>query len=211
MRFPLRVAAAVLLLPLPLTSAGAPPEDGDARRSWTVAAVSPGQRLDIQLKTGAGLSIAAWDRDEVSVESDWSETRCRDAQIEVRKTDQGVLIETHYPPGTGVVSHNCSFGIVVKVPRRFDVQLRSTGGSVAISGVSGDFRGQTGGGKIELAGLRGNVQLRTGGGQIHVWDSDLEGRISTGGGQVRFENVTGGVTARSGSKRGVVRGRSRTI
>ena len=75
----------------------------------------------------------------------------------------------------------------------------------------GDFRGTTGGGKIELAGVQGNVELRTGGGQIHVWDSDLDGRISTGGGQVRFENVTGGVTARTGSRRGIVRGRSRSI
>jgi len=211
MRLPLRVTAAALLLPLPLTSAAAPWEDGEARKSWTIAAVSPGQRLDIQLKTGAGLSIAAWDRDEVSVETDWSETRCRDAQLEVRKTSQGVLVETSYPPGSGVINHHCSFGIVVKVPRRFDVQLRSAGGSVAISGVRGDFRGTTGGGKIELAGVQGNVELRTGGGQIHVWDSDLDGRISTGGGQVRFENVTGGVTARTGSRRGIVRGRSRSI
>jgi len=205
MRPSLIAASTALLLSVPLMSAAGVLRDGEVNRTWTIPAVSPGQ-LDIKLRTGAGLSITAWDRDEVSVETDWTETRCRDATVEVTKTAQGALIETRYPPGTTVINHNCSFGIVVKVPRRFDIKLRSAGGSVAVSGLRGDVRGQTGGGKIELADLRGSVQLRTGGGQIHVWDSDLEGRISTGGGQVRFDNVSGGVTARSGSRRGTVRG-----
>ena len=205
MRFPLRVAAAALLLSLPLASAAGPPEEGEGR-SWTFPNVAPGQLLEINLRTGAGLSITGWDRDEVRVDTDWTEARCLDARFEVTKTTQGVRVATSYPPGTTVITHNCSFGVEIKVPREFDVRIRSAGGSVAISGVRGTVRGQTGGGKIELADLKGDVQFRTGGGQIHVWDSDLEGHISTGGGQVRFDNVSGGVTARSGSRRGTVRG-----
>ena len=210
MRISLRAASAALLLSLPVASTAGTLEQGDATKSWTIP-VPAGQLLEVQLRTGGAVSITGWDRDEVSVESDWTEERCRDARLSVTRTGQGVRIESSYPPGSSVVTQNCSFGFVVKVPRRFDVQIRSAGGSVAVAGVRGEIRGRTGGGMIELADLRGSVQLRTGGGQIHVWDSDLEGRISTGGGQVRFENVSGGVTARSGSKRGVVRGRSRTI
>ena len=211
MRFSIRAAAAALLLSLPVPSAAHPHPEGEARRTWTIPDVKPGQLLEIQLRTGGGMSIAAWDRDEVSVETDWSEERCRDARISVDRTAQGVRIESRYPPGTEVVSHNCSFGFVVKVPRRMNVQIRSAGGSVAVAGVRGEIHGQTGGGKIELADLNGTVRLRTGGGQIVVRDSDLEGHISTGGGQVRFDNVSGGVTARSGSRRGIVRGSRRTI
>lgn len=211
MRPSLIAAATALLLAVPLAWAATPPKDGETRRSWTIPAIAAGQLLDLQLRTGAGLTIAAWDRDEVTVESDWDETRCRDARIEVTKTDLGVLIRSTYPPGTAVVNHNCSFSFVVKVPRAIDIRLRSAGGSVAISGVRGDIRGQTGGGKIELHGLHGSVALRTGGGGILARDSDLEGRLSTGGGRVRFENVSGGVTGRSGTMRGLVRGGTGTI
>src|SRR6185436_15097281 len=163
MRSSLMATSAALLLVVPPAWAASPLKDGEAKRSWTIPAVAAGQLLDVQLRTGAGLSITAWDRDEVSVESDWDETRCPDARIDVTKTDQGVLIESAYPPGPGVVSHNCSFHFAVKVPRTIDIHLRSAGGSVAITGVRGDIEGQTGGGRIELGGLHGSVRLRTGG------------------------------------------------
>ena len=205
MRPVLWTASLALTLSLPTGSlAGVQDEDQD-RRSWTLPSVPQGGTLEIRLRTGAGLSITAWDRDEVAVTSDWSQARCRDAEIDVSRTASGVLIESRYPAGHAWVNHHCSFGIEVKVPRRFDIRVRSAGGSVAIAGMHGDVQGHTGGGAIELSGLRGSIQLRTGGGAIIVRDSRLEGRLTTGGGHVRFENVSGGVTARSGSVRGIVR------
>jgi len=203
---PAHLAVSAALMLLPLVSAAGTSKDIEPLKSWTIPAAS-GQVLEIHLRTGAGLRITAWDKDEVSVASDWTEQRCPDAEFEVTRTADGVLVETRYPAGTEVVTHNCSFAVDIKVPRRYDVRLGSAGGSVAISGVRGDVRGTTGGGMIELVGLRGTVQLRTGGGGIIVQDSDLEGSLATGGGRVRFDNVSGGVTGRSGSMRGIVRGR----
>ena len=209
MRLFLPAAAVALLLSLPFASSAGTTLEGEATKTWSIPDVPPGERLEVRLRTGGGLSIAGWDRDEVSVETDWSEERCPEARLSVRRTSGGVLIESSYPPGSTIVNRHCSFGLVVKVPRRSNVQIRSAGGSLAVSGVRGEVQGNTGGGMIELADLQGSVRLRTGGGQIIVQDSDLEGHISTGGGQVRFDNVSGGVTARSGSMRRTVRGNAR--
>jgi hypothetical protein len=81
---------------------------------------------------------------------------------------------------------------------------------VTLVGLQGTCNGHTGGGSLELTGLRGLARLRTGGGGILVRDSDLDGQLSTGGGGVRFDNVRGGITATSGSVRGVTRARPRS-
>ena len=193
-----------LLIGLPVGSSAGVPNDGSDRRAWTIRSVPDGGVLEIRLTTGAGLSITGWDRDEVAVDTDWTQDRCPDAEIDVTRTAGGVLLETRYPE-RDVRVHHCSFGIEVHVPRRFDVRIRSAGGSVAIAGLRGNVQGHTGGGRIELSGLQGSVRFRTGGGGITVRDCTLEGHLTTGGGRVSFENVSGGVTGRSGSMRGVVR------
>ncbi|HKQ57352.1 MAG TPA: hypothetical protein VJY35_05755 [Candidatus Eisenbacteria bacterium] len=212
MRTALKGCLAALMLLLPLTS-GAGGSDMDDTieplRTWSLPA-SAGETLEIKLMTGAGVRIIGWDKDEISVASDWTDEKCRDAEFEVQRLSQGALVATRYPAGTGVVTHNCSFSIEIKLPRKFDVRIRSAGGGVAIQDMRGDVTGTTGGGSIEVSGLRGSIRLRTGGGSIMVRDSDLEGSLATGGGAVRFTNVSGGVTGWSGSQRGVVRGRSRS-
>lgn len=208
MRIAFIAASAALLLSFSGPSAAGDDRDFEAVRTWTFDKIPDGQLLEIKVRTGAGIRITAWDRDEITVATDWTEERCQDAHLEVTRTPQGVRIATTYPPGTGSINWNCSFDFVVRVPRRIDLQLASAGGGVAISGVRGDLRGHTGGGSLELHNLRGTISLRTGGGGILVRDSDLEGNVLTGGGKVRFTNVSGDITGRSGSMRGVVRGRS---
>src|SRR2546426_11911780 len=71
------------------------------------------------------------------------------------------------------------------------------------------FEGHTGGGSLELRHVRGRAELRTGGGEIRVRDSEIDGHLATGGGHVSLQNVSGDVSATSGSEPGVKRGRRR--
>lgn len=209
MRATLRFASVALLLAAPAARAAETPRTGPP--SWHLANIGDGKLLEIRLRTGAALRIVGIDGDEATVTTDWTEDRCPDAEFEVTPSVDGIRVETQYPPGAEVVTHNCSFSVTIRVPRRFDVRLSSAGGSVAISGLRGQIGGHTGGGKIELRDLNGTVELRTGGGAIVVQDCNLEGRLSTGGGRVTFDNVSGGVTGRTGSRRGIVRGAGRLI
>jgi len=202
-------ALACLLLAPPVMAGRKGAEVGSNPPVRIVQKVSPGELLEIRLDTGAGLRIVAWDRDEVSVETSDAEADCPDAVISLERAPRGARLESYYPPETGDV-HHCSLELEVRVPRRFDVRIRSAGGAVIISDLRGTCEGHTGGGALLLTGLRGHARLRTGGGAILVRDSDLDGRLTTGGGTVRFENVRGGITATSGSVRGVTRARPRS-
>jgi hypothetical protein len=174
-----------------------------------VQKVAPGQLLEINLESGASLRIVGWDRNEVSVETSDAEADCPDAVISLDHATHGARLESFYPPETGD-NHECSLALDVRVPRRFDIRLRSAGGDVTITGLRGSYEGHTGGGSLALTGLKGQARLRTGGGEILVRDSDLDGRLNTGGGGVHFDNVRGGITATSGSVRGVTRARPRS-
>jgi hypothetical protein len=197
------------LLGGPATFAADAPPDPEGNLAWTLDSVPPGKLLDVNLRTGAHLRITTWDRNQVSMVSDLTEERCRDARISFTRTPDGVRVESRYPDNPAVVDHNCSFSIDVRVPKQFDVRLRSAGGTVDIRNLKGTVIGLTGGGRLTIAGMEGTVRLRTGGGSIYVSDSDLEGHLTTGGGEIQFRHVTGPVTARSGSRRGVVRGLTR--
>jgi len=87
----------------------------------------------------------------------------------------------------------------IRVPRRFDVRLRSGGGDLTITDVEGNFDGTSGGGTIVLERLRGRASLSTGGGEIRVDDVSLSGSVSTGGGKVTLSRVSGGLRGSSGS------------
>jgi hypothetical protein len=196
--------AAVLVLATHSASRSRDTNDDSHQRLSRTETVRPGQLLEIDLVTGAGLRITAWDRNEVHMECGWLESECPDAELEFENTSEGVALSTTYRKHSGW-NHSCSLEIEIQVPRRFDVRLKSSGGSLEISGVEGTFEGNTGGGAIRLERVRGDVRLRTGGGAITVRDSDLDGRLQTGGGAVRFQDVVGTVAAYSGSRRGVVR------
>jgi hypothetical protein len=120
-----------------------------------------------------------------------------------------------YPDGLEVSSRhvgarlNASTGhkFEVHVPHRFNVDVRSAGGGVALTEVQGNFTGETGGGALSFTKVRGEARLTTGGGAIAISDSHLGGEVRTGGGAAALRNTTGDVRVHSGSG-GIVRGNS---
>ena len=158
---------------------------------------SPGGTLELELQTGGSVEIHGWDRPEVSVHAvlrggDWHDT-----QVSIGPEGSGVGVRTEQ------VGHKASYStshrFQIRVPKKYDVRLRSAGGSLTIEDVEGTFEGTTGGGEIVLAHARGRAMLSTGGGDIDVSDSDLRGSVTTGGGTVKLSRVTGGLRGSSGS------------
>ncbi len=163
----------------------------------------PGERLRIDLDSGGGIELSTWDKDAVEVQGVTRGDGCSDAVLSLTRGAGDVRLESHYAKERA--SHSCSLTLLVHVPRRFDVTLRSSGGGFEATDLRGTMEGHTGGGSITLTGVHGVARLTTGGGEILVKDSELDGRLATGGGTVRFERVKGGVVAHSGSMRYEVR------
>lgn len=156
-----------------------------------------GGTLNLDLKTGGGVTIKGWDRPEVAVRASLSGRNWRETRVALRPSGDGATLESDFTTTSSNTSTRHHFDI--QVPRNFDIHIRSSGGAISIEEVNGIFTGQTGGGQITIQKANGEVDIRTGGGQIYVSNSSLNGTVSTGGGQVRIIGVNGNLSGQSGS------------
>jgi beta-lactamase regulating signal transducer with metallopeptidase domain/DUF4097 and DUF4098 domain-containing protein YvlB len=174
----------------------APPAQPAQAIDQSVAA-SPGEELFLDLETGAGVAITGWDEPRVEVHGRLGGPDWRDSRVEVGRGEGGARVRLWPARRSG--SQSTSHRLTIRVPRRFDVRLRSSGGDLAIDGVEGRFEGSTGGGDITLTHLRGSAHLSTGGGTVRVDDCHLAGSVTTGGGPITLSRVSGGLRGSSGS------------
>jgi len=159
---------------------------------------SPGQELILDLKTGGEVHIRGWDEERVEMHAELSGEDWRNTRVEIETEAGGVRVTSRQrrrPAWTSSTSHRFEF----RVPKRFDVQVKSSGGNLELTGVEGTFRGSTGGGEIVLTEIKGEVGLSTGGGDVRVTDSQASGKVTTGGGMVQMNRVQGGLRGTSGS------------
>ncbi len=103
----------------------------------------------------------------------------------------------------------------VSVPRKFDadvetsggsisatdlkgeVTARTAGGSLKFENIDGPLNGRTSGGSITLAGGKGSALLHTSGGSIHISEVTGDVDASTSGGAISIERAGGRVKART--------------
>jgi hypothetical protein len=86
---------------------------------------------------------------------------------------------------------------VVTVPRRFNVDVHTSGGDIEIASLEGAVKGRTSGGSIKLGQIGGTVDIDTSGGDIEVAGATSRLIARTSGGGIRIDQAGGGVEARS--------------
>lgn len=155
--------------------------------------VKPGGLLEVELHTGGDIEVIGWDQDLVRVETERGGEG--GPEVEVEATANGVRIESLEHRRWG--DHDGSVELRVRVPRRFDVDLETVGGTIRLRGLEGRLRGETMGGELELSDLHGELDLTTMGGEIELRGSNVSGEVKTMGGEVLFEDVTGSVKGTS--------------
>jgi len=157
---------------------------------------SAGERLMLDLRTGAAVVIHGWDEPRIRLVARLSGRDWRDTQVDLSKVSGGVRLRSDFANRGD--NQSTSHRFELWVPRRIDIEMSSAGGSLAIKNLSGELSGYTGGGAITIDDASGRASLSTGGGPVTVTNSDLSGTVSTGGGQVYISNVTGGLRGSSG-------------
>lgn len=88
-------------------------------------------------------------------------------------------------------SLNISFKIFTS--KKIDSKLSTSGGSIAISNVSGKQDFGTSGGSLKVNNVNGYINGRTSGGSIDLQDAEGEIDLSTSGGSIRSLNVNGSI------------------
>jgi beta-lactamase regulating signal transducer with metallopeptidase domain/DUF4097 and DUF4098 domain-containing protein YvlB len=156
-----------------------------------------GERLTLDLETGANVTVRGWNEPKAQIRVQLGGRDGAQTRVDITRIDGGVRVHTWFDKDAQIRS--TSNAIEIMVPRRYDVQLESSGGSLSLSDLEGRFEGTTGGGSLILSKLEGAADLQTGGGDIRVSEVDLSGSVRTGGGKVELSNVSGGLRGTSGS------------
>lgn len=130
------------------------------------------------------------------------EERMRDHRIEVSQQGNDVVITSDDGDRNGrwfrfmdwddyQVQYN------IRVPDRYNVDVKTSGGSVELDDIIGAVDAHTSGGSISTGRLGGPATLRTSGGSIVVAGGSGKVDARTSGGSVRIGDTTGPVEART--------------
>lgn len=159
--------------------------------------IKSGRMLELQLETGGVVEIVGWQENTVALGLHVGGRDWRDCKYEANESPSGILIVSRYAGDRH--SHSTSLRFRIKVPRRFNVKINSSGGEIKVSGVNGHIVGRTLGGDLKLTRLQGEVYLATMRGNVILCDSEVDGELITMSGQVLLHGVKGSVEASSKS------------
>lgn len=95
--------------------------------------------------------------------------------------------EKKQEPRIGFCQRNASY--VLHVPKKFETALRTDGGAIQVSDITGNLNAHTSGGHLTFARLEGTLEGETSGGFIEVEDCHGPIQVKTSGGHI---NVTRG-------------------
>ncbi len=152
------------------------------------------RNLEVSVSSGGSIDIRGWDETHAEARVRFRNTDPEAFRFEFDQRGQSLIIRSERLRRVQRVD----IVIEVRVPRGFNLNLRTGGGEISLTDIEGRIEGSTAGGELNLRNLKGTIQLTTGGGEITVHDSELDGRVSTGGGAVLVENVRGDFRATSG-------------
>jgi len=182
--------------------------------------VQSGGQLVVLADRGA-IEIKTADRDSVDIEitrkaggsRSKAEQTLKDHVVTTILDDNRVAVNASYKGAKSLGwfgrSSELQVSFLITVPRKFDVDLKTAGGSVKVTGltgkvlaasaggslsfskIEGPLTGHTSGGSIAVAGCKGQVEISTSGGSLKL--SEIEGDVSakTSGGSIRGDQLTG--------------------
>lgn len=187
------------------TGAWADTED-NLERKFTVA---PGGTLIVEAEFGAvDISTHAGNEAEIRVwrrvkRSDKGEEEAflQDRPVSVSQDGDTVTVRSvaprkEGPRSRGVQTTQGKYTIVV--PARFNVRLKTAGGTLAVRDLEGETKASSGGGDLAFSNLKGPVDGQTAGGRIKANGCEGTLKVKTGGGGIQVDGGRGsleGLTA----------------
>jgi len=157
--------------------------------------VQPGGRIEVDTDVGT-IEISPTDGTTLTVEVDVSGPGADEFQVDFRERDS--RIEVSGRAGGGIIGGRRNFVDVeyrIQVPRQFEVEIETSGGSITVGDLDGSVRADTSGGSIEVGRISGPVWASTSGGGIDVEFSGGDVEAETSGGSIRIEEAEGQISA----------------
>lgn len=188
------IAALILILPgLSFT------QDERTEKSFKV---KPGGWVDVRADFGS-IDVVSWANNEVKVEvRKWVEGRSRrsaaelfeDFVVSYNQTERGVSIVAEMR-GSGWRRSNDGLQVEfhITVPKQYNLDLNTAGGSISVDDLTGEAHVKTSGGSLLLGRIEGPVKASTSGGSIDLREAKGNIVAHTSGGSISVGQVSGEV------------------
>lgn len=200
LRLPSLLAFAGLMAATPLV---ADTED-NITRTFTAA---PGQKLvvdvgstSIDVRGGPGTEVAIEYLRRVSAGSQADEEEIlRDHVVTIEQSGDTITIRSRGPASQGGSwwsnlwgsRSTRKFQLKVTVPEKFNVELKTSGGGIAVASLQGTVKANTSGGGLDFTGIAGEINGHTSGGGIDLDDCRGTIEVHTSGGGIKARHGEG--------------------
>lgn len=151
--------------------------------------VQPGGKLTVD-SSGSDITVRGTDSDQVVVHivATGSQKSLDRLDLSAEASTEGVAVTTrNRQSGLGWLwsGNNQQTRISVSVPKRYRLELKTSGGDLEIEQLQGTANGRTSGGDVHVAHVNGEVRMRTSGGDIVADDIHGTTDLDTSGGSIK--------------------------
>jgi len=176
---------------------------------------APGGKLVVDVDFGS-VNVAAGADDKVILEAqrkvDFNdETKEKEylANVPITVTNGGNVVTVRSrgtkPNDWNVGHRETDAKYVLRVPKKFETALRTDGGAISVTDLTGNLNAHTSGGRMTFARLEGTLDGETSGGFIEVEDCRGPINIETSGGHIKVARGNGSLSAHTSGGRIEVR------
>ncbi len=120
-----------------------------------------------------------------------------DFDIDIHQADNGITATAAHKHSWRPRWSDVSISFVVHTPRAMAAELKTSGGSIELTGVQGDQTVSTSGGHLKLVRLSGKVDAHTSGGSIEIAEFKGQMDATTSGGPIDVDDADGKLTLRT--------------
>lgn len=168
----------------------------------------PGEQLVVELDRGS-IEIKTADSDAVEIEvtrkAGGSQAKAQkilqDHEVTTSQVGGKVEVRAEYkgPKSSGWFRRGPELQVSCRVivPRKFDVDLKTAGGSIKVGELTGKVQAHTSGGSMKFEKIEGPVTAHTSGGSITVNSAKGNTDVKTSGGGLSLSYIEGDVNAQT--------------
>jgi hypothetical protein len=161
--------------------------------------VSAGGRLVVDVDGGT-VTVKGTDTNKVVVRmrATGSDDRLAKLNWSAERDGQGVIVTSKRERAEKWFDWGRSdlrLTFTVEVPRAYNVDLRTSGGNLDVSQLTGTAVGRTSGGSIGVESVRGEVRMRTSGGSVRARAVQGPVELESSGGTIVANEIAGGLRA----------------
>jgi hypothetical protein len=168
--------------------------------------VAQGGKLSLDSDTGS-IEVSSGTTEEVRVDvereirgatDEEAMERLKELRIDFRQDGKDVHIFARRPGDDFFGGHwgnRLRLRFMVTVPGKYDLDLRTGGGSISVNDLEGNILARTSGGSLRFGQIKGSVKGHTSGGSITLDGGSGSMEVNTSGGGIRIGKVYGPVIA----------------